>query len=246
MSANAPTASSTTSGYAGVGYPPVRHARDGALRHSPGSPAITGPAGGRTPGGPVGGPAGEITAAMFELHHAELYRAALRSCRDPETAEDLVQEALLRLMVEIDAGRAPDNVRAWLHRVIGNLAVSLGRRAAVSRRFAGALVSHEEPATPEMIVLDVERRSDLAAALQGLPDRARTALLLAASGYSGVEIATAIGSTDCATRTLMCRARLQLRDRLVPDGTAARRSGTQARIGVAGRRAAPLCLHRAI
>ena len=175
-------------------------------------------------------PAREMAARMFELHHAELYRAALRACRDPETAEDLVQEALLRLMVEIDAGRAPDNGRAWLHRVIANLAVSLGRRATVGRKFAPALVSREEPATPEMIVLDVERRSDLAAALQGLPDRARTALLLAASGYSGVEIATAIGSSDCATRTLICRARLKLRDRLASDGTVALGIGKPARI----------------
>jgi RNA polymerase sigma-70 factor (ECF subfamily) len=191
-------------------------------------------------------PAREIAASMFELHHAELYRAALRSCRDPETAEDLVQEALLRLMVEIDANRAPDNARAWLYRVIANLAVSLGRRASVSRKFAPALVSHDQPATPEAIVIDVERRSDLAAALDGLPDRARTALLLAASGYSGAEIATAIGSTDCATRTLMCRARLKLRDRLAADGTAARESGVQAPTGAARRPAAPLCLHRAI
>jgi RNA polymerase sigma-70 factor (ECF subfamily) len=158
---------------------------------------------------------------MFELHHAELYRAALRSCRDPETAEDLVQEALLRLVLEIDAGRTPDNVRAWLHRVVANLAVSLGRRAIVSRRFAGALLNRDEPETPEAVVLDDERRADIAAALQGLPDRARTALLLAASGYSGGEIASAIGSTNCATRTLMCRARLKLRDQLVTAGTAA-------------------------
>jgi RNA polymerase sigma factor (sigma-70 family) len=159
---------------------------------------------------------------MYEQHHAELYRSAVRACRDPGTAEDLVQEAFLRLMIEIGGNRTPDNIRAWLHRVIANLAVSLGRRATVSQRFAGALWSHDQPATPEAIALDDELRADLASALQALPDRARTALLLAASGYSGAEIAAAIGRTDCATRTLMCRARLELRDRLGAGATRSR------------------------
>ena len=105
-------------------------------------------------------------------------------------------------------------MRAWLHRVIANLAVSLGRRATVSRRHAGALVNHDAPASPEAIVLQDEIRSALATALRTLPERARTALLLAASGYHGAEIAVMIGSSDCATRTMMSRARLQLRDRI--------------------------------
>ena len=67
----------------------------------------------------------------------------------------------------------------------------------MSRKYAGALVRHEEPATPEAIVLDNEARSALASALQTLPEGARTALVLAASGYAGAEIAAAIGRSDC-------------------------------------------------
>ena len=163
---------------------------------------------------PAGSMARAIATSMFERHHDELRRAALRACRDPETAEDLVQEALLRLMVEVDTRGAPDNVRAWLHRVIANLAISLGRRTTVSRRYAGALVPRDEPATPEAIVLDLEARSALAAALGSLPEATRTALLLAASGYPGAEIAAAIGRSDTATRTMMSRARLKLRGSL--------------------------------
>lgn len=33
---------------------------------------------------------GDLAARMYEQHHAELYRSALRACRDPGTAEDLV------------------------------------------------------------------------------------------------------------------------------------------------------------
>lgn len=125
-------------------------------------------------------------------------------------------------MLEIGRNRTPDNIRAWLYRVIANLAVSFGRRTTVSQRFVGALGSHDDPPTPEAIAIDDELRAELASALQALPDQARTALLLAASGYSGAEIAASIGRTDCATRTLMCRARLELRDRLVAGPTGSR------------------------
>ena len=50
---------------------------------------------------------------------------------------------------------------------------------------------------------------------------ARTALLMAANGFSGLEIADAIGRSPNATRTLMCRSRIQLRERLVSMGTVA-------------------------
>ena len=46
----------------------------------------------------------------------------------PGVAEDLLQEAFLRLTREVRADRTPDNVRAWLYRVGANLAVSRGRR----------------------------------------------------------------------------------------------------------------------
>jgi len=55
--------------------------------------------------------------------------------------------------------------------------------------------------------IDHERARELA------PD-ARVALLLAAQGFSGREIAETIGRSEIATRTLMCRARLDLRRRL--------------------------------
>lgn len=174
------------------------------------------PAGGATPRAPqpAGGLARDLASLMFERHHDELHRAALRTCRDPEAAEDLVQEALLRLMLEVDAKGAPDNTRAWLHRVIANLAISLGRRSTVRRKYASALVSRDEPATPEAIILHHEARSAIASAMEMLPERARAALLLSASGYSGVEIAAAIGRSDCATRTLMSRARVKVRERV--------------------------------
>ena len=56
-----------------------------------------------------------------------------------------------------------------------------------------------------------ERRSTLDAVLATLPAEARTALLLSADGFSGEEIAAAIGRSHGATRTMLSRARVRVR-----------------------------------
>lgn len=161
----------------------------------------------------------ELVAATYDAHQRELFSFALRSSRDPAIAEDLVQEAFTRLIVEIDAGRTPDNIRAWLYRVIANLVVSGGRRATVARRQLGALAESGVDEGPEPAYLEHERQSDLETVLAELDVDARTALVMAASGFKGMEIADAIGRSGNATRTMMCRSRLQLRRRLASMAT---------------------------
>lgn len=158
-----------------------------------------------------------IVRDAYDAHQRELYAFALRASRDAEIAEDLVQEAFLRLVREVER-RPPDNVRAWLYRVTANLVITRGRRLNVADRWRHLLVARETPEEPESVALRHEGRTDLEAALASLSRDARTALLLAANGFSGMEIAATIGRTDAATRTLMCRARLQMREHLDPLG----------------------------
>ena len=156
----------------------------------------------------------DMVAAIYDAHQRELFTFALRACRDREVAEDLVHESYLRLIVEIQDGGAPSNVRAWLYRVTANQAITRGRRANVAQKWQGRLGPGQTTQDPESEFLDHERASELDHALAELPVDTRTALLMAASGFAGQEIATAIGRTESATRTLLSRARLGLRDRL--------------------------------
>ena len=61
-------------------------------------------------------PTTDFVAATYDSHHVELFTFAVRACRDRETAEDLVHEAFVRLIVETEAGRTPMQVRGWLYR----------------------------------------------------------------------------------------------------------------------------------
>lgn len=161
----------------------------------------------------------DLVKTTYDYHHRELFSFALRASRDSETAEDLVHEAFIRLMLEIEGDRLPRNIRAWLYRVVANLLISRGRHATFAQRQASLLVDRGEAAGPESVYLDHERDTDLDLALSELGDDARTALLMAADGFNGMEIAEAIGRSGNATRTLMCRSRLQLRHRLDSMGT---------------------------
>jgi RNA polymerase sigma-70 factor, ECF subfamily len=156
----------------------------------------------------------DLIAAIYDAHQRELFSFALRSSRDREVAEDLVHESFVRLIVEIEAGRQPTNTRAWLYRVIANLAVSRARRASVAQKQLGELLDRRTEGGPEPLILEHERRSTIEAVLAELGEDARTALLMAANGFNGIEIAEVIGRSGNATRSLMCRARLQLRERL--------------------------------
>ena len=68
---------------------------------------------------------------------------------------------------------------------------------------------------PEVEVLRRERDRLLHDALAGLSETDRAAVMMAAEGYRGPEIARALARTQAATRTLLCRARTRLRGSLV-------------------------------
>jgi RNA polymerase sigma-70 factor (ECF subfamily) len=157
--------------------------------------------------------AAEVVAA-YDANERDLFSFALAVTRDRGAAEDIVQEAFLRLVREAHAGRFPDNARAWLYRVTVNLARSRARGARVAERWHSFFAPREEPKSPEDEVLRRERDERVRRAVAALPTTERMAFLLVNDGMSGREVAEIIGRTEGATRTLLYRARQQLRGQL--------------------------------
>lgn len=154
-------------------------------------------------------------AEVYERSAPGLRRFAMARTRDQSLAEDVVQEAFMRLVAEERAGRTPANREAWLHRVTLNLIISGSRRAVVARRRSLPVsIDDVTSQSPEDIVLEAERDHAIDATLLAASPAVRRSLVLAAHGYSGREIARSIGRSECATRALMCRARRDLRREL--------------------------------
>ncbi len=152
-------------------------------------------------------------AEAYGQFQRELFGFLVRATRDAGAAEDIAQESFFRLCRELQRGaEPPGNVRAWLYRVAANLAVSRGRHAAVARRWLDHARSEEDQfEAPERTALRLERHSELQGVLDDLPRDQRVGLLMAAQGFSGHEIALALGRSDVSTRTMLCRARFRLR-----------------------------------
>lgn len=155
--------------------------------------------------------------AFEELVDARLGRVlavARRMLGDDGEAEDVAQEALLRLWRQADRwqpGRA--RVATWLHRVTVNLSIDRLRKRTER--------SEEEP--PEMAEPGSQQRhmeqQDLSrevdAALQALPERQRMALVLFHyEGQSMADAADIMGISVDALESLLARARRTLKKQL--------------------------------
>jgi RNA polymerase sigma factor (sigma-70 family) len=131
--------------------------------------------------------------------------------RDPDTVDDLVQEALARVIAV--RGRLDDEAVAPYAIVTArNLVTSLAREEERSRRHRPRLVDPREPERPEDAALRREEEAAVEAALAALPDHEREAVV--AHEVEGVDTATlaeARRSTPGAVGTQLARTRARLR-----------------------------------
>lgn len=148
---------------------------------------------------------------VYEREHLALFRFIKGVVRDQELAEDILQEAFLRLVAELRARAQPENVHAWLYRVATNLAISRGRRTQTMLRHLPELAASRRAASPERQALEAERDEALRQALGSLPIEMRAAVVLASSGFTAREIGAALGKSEGAVRMLVSRGRLRLR-----------------------------------
>ena len=132
----------------------------------------------------------EVTTLYQELRKP-LQRYLIGLGLSPDEAQDVVQDAFLRLQRHLADGGAQDNIRGWLFRVAHNEARN--RQASYHRRFAEPLDAGADilaqQATPERALLDRERFRRLAAAIRELTAPERECLLLRAEGLRYREIA---------------------------------------------------------
>jgi len=157
-------------------------------------------------------------ADAYERYAPELIVYVARRFGGHVVPEDVVHEAFARLVREASEGRMPDLARPWLYRVAHNLAVSELRRPARPATGIAAGNGGDEAWSPEPTApsaeLDYEAWAlspELRRALGALSPSARTTVLMAADGYNGREIASALGRSELAARALLCRSRRVLR-----------------------------------
>ena len=125
------------------------------------------------------------TLADEALTHIDsLYGAALRLTRNPADAEDLVQEAYVKVFRFADQFKQGTNLKAWLHTILHNTFLNMRRQAkrdpvdVDSAQLEQATARTVDGPTPEDILLRGALGGDLQAAIDALPDVFRQAVWL--------------------------------------------------------------------
>ena len=164
--------------------------------------------------------AGEAQAfrGLVDRHLPTVLAIARRMLKDDAEAEDVAQEALLRLWrnaaaLELGSG----GVRPWLRRVASNLCIDRVR----ARRNTTAVDQVPEQAEPAGQVRHLAERelgARVDGALKALPERQRLAItLFHYEGMSQIEVGSVLGISDEAVESLLARARRTLKAALKDD-----------------------------
>lgn len=170
---------------------------------------------------------------LMRRHRTPLHGFLCRLLGDRTRAEDLTQEAFLRVVKEASRWEPRALVRTWLYAMARNLAADEGRRravrlvepldAALAPGVDGAQRPRPPPASdgraPDDAASDAQLRPLLEAALAALPVEQREVFLLREhAGLSFPEIAEATGVNENTVKSRMRYALLGLRDRLAAAG----------------------------
>ncbi len=114
--------------------------------------------------------------ALYALHARKAGRLAYLLTGDPHLAEDLAQEAFVRLMGRLSSIRDEGAIASYLRRSIVNLAQKHWRKLGNERHYLNA--ERVSVVVRSASLPDVESRDAVWQALEGLPYRQRAAIVL--------------------------------------------------------------------
>ena len=154
--------------------------------------------------------------ALVNRHLRSLLAVGRRMLGEDSEAEDVAQEALLRLWRsagKIEIGEA--GLRPWLNRVAANLCLDRLRTRKIAPQTLDEMPDVGTPALQQLGLEEAQLTKRVDRALQDLPERQRLALVLFHyQGLSQGEAAAALDVSQDALESLLARARRSLRTAL--------------------------------
>jgi len=148
---------------------------------------------------------------LSRRHVPVMLGVARRILGNAAEAEDVAQEAMLRVWTHAPRWQPLALFRTWLSRVVVNLCLDRKRKARWVELEAAGELTDPAPLAGEAAEA-AERERLLAAAIAELPERQRAAIVLSyTEGMSNAQVAEILDTTVSAVETLLVRGKQNLR-----------------------------------
>jgi len=121
-------------------------------------------------------------------------------------AEDLVQNAFLKLFDQLRRDAKILNLRSWLYRVVHNMAIDHSRRRGIHEALNAEWLSQKMMSdSPRSAEDDLIQRQRITLSLKALNERERHCLMLRAEGLSYMEIGDVLGVSEKSVSVYLSR-----------------------------------------
>jgi len=152
--------------------------------------------------------------ALYRAFETPVYNLARRMLRNPEDAEDVLQETFLEVVKSIRAYRGEGHLWGWIRQIAASKALMRIRRDQVRSEEA-----FDETVMGEAAPVGVPARIDLERAFEHLSETSRAVVWLHdVEGYTHEEIAEMMGKTVSFSKSQLARAHTRLRRMLEQEG----------------------------
>lgn len=156
---------------------------------------------------------------LFERHAGSVFGFLVRRLGDAALAEDVYQEAFLRVHRARQTYDPQRPFRAWLFGIVHNLLTDTLRHRGRSVETSDDVQLVSDGGSPEQLAIARQSASALGRALTSLPSDEATVLILARlEGLSYDDIGGILGRSAAATKQLAYRALKHVRAQMIADG----------------------------
>ena len=140
-----------------------------------------------------------------------LMATCLRYCKKRADAEDCIQEAWINIFKSIDRYKTTGSFKAWMQRIAINCALSHYRKSASIIRIESNRIPTPTQQSP--LVYSAMNAEEIMKLLHQLSDTKRLVFTLyVIEGYKHAEIAELTGVTESSSRSILTRARQEIRE----------------------------------
>ncbi|MBK5279021.1 MAG: RNA polymerase sigma factor [Bacteroidia bacterium] len=155
-----------------------------------------------------------IQKALYDRYCRKMMAISLRYARSTQEAEDILQEAFIKIFDKIHEFRSEAKLETWITRIMINTALNSHRQKLYMLPMVD--VNELQISAEEGINLSEFNLSELISIVQSLPDGCRVVFnLFAIEGYGHKEIAEMLAISEGTSKSQYNRAKSLLRTKLI-------------------------------